>query len=151
MLSLLRWKAEGRTLCTVKVLRRFKMKVKLYDLDSEKVPTRPKSFRSIQMFRCPICLALTNKNQIRHGPYHQKDSQPICPSREEEWHKSLKRKLQLSYDEHPQSYKDELALEISALRGNFENDVIGIGIADYGDARDFPILNLSSDPIFSRL
>ncbi|MEO6536196.1 MAG: hypothetical protein ABIT47_00755 [Candidatus Paceibacterota bacterium] len=118
--------------------------IKIIDLENDLIPelgNKKDTFRSKQVFRCPVCTSLTNNIEIRGGFKGWRASPfPICPHREQEWHVLLRVKIRLSDPAHPVSYRKELEVEIDSLRLNAKDDISGS--ADLSCERKFPATKL---------
>ncbi|MEK7147105.1 MAG: hypothetical protein AAB772_02515 [Patescibacteria group bacterium] len=93
-------------------------KIKLYDVENYDYPNSSQAyengFRSVQVFKCRICGALTNLVVRRNDS--SLGVRPICPNHMEKWHFDLKEKLFLRVAfSHPASYKKELEQEITEM------------------------------------
>ncbi|MDE1970706.1 MAG: hypothetical protein KGI50_04000 [Patescibacteria group bacterium] len=103
--------------------------VQLYDLRRKTYPNqRGDSFRSLQVFLCPICAALTNK--VVMGGYPGYGVRAVCPNSVEDWHHNLEDRVGLLHKfPHPKSYKEELQKEIDEMREAYKslikNDIVG--------------------------
>ena len=101
--------------------------VKLYDLTKSDYPNqRGDSFRSIQVFVCWVCDALSNK--VIMGGHPGYGVRAKCPNSAQCWHHEFEEKMLLLREPHPKSYKDELQNEINELKrqhGPVKNDLKG--------------------------
>lgn len=89
--------------------------VVLYDMRKKDYPNkRGDTFRTLQVFKCWVCCALTNK--VVMGGYPGYGCATICPNSSECWHHELERKIKWLRNPHPKSYKKELQEEINAER-----------------------------------
>ncbi len=96
--------------------------VKLYDLREHKYPSqRGDTFRSLQIFECETCGAVTNSMLM--GGYPGYGLRYYCPNSQENWHKELQEMIKLSSQPHPKFYKDELKKEIEGHRKKHKDDV----------------------------
>ena len=100
----------------------------LYDLRKDDHPDqRGDRFRSLQVFECGICGAVTNSMLM--GGYPGYGLRYYCPNGQEEWHKNLKEKIKLSRQPHPKFYNHELEKEIQEFRNkhakDVKNDILG--------------------------
>ena len=96
--------------------------VKLYDLREKNYPNkRGDTFRSLQVFECPVCKALSNKVII--GGSHGYGVRVICPHSSKCWHHELQEKKEWLDKPHPRSYKDELRKEIAEMKTNVPDDI----------------------------
>ena len=111
------------------------------DLEGRTFSGKEKSFRSLQVFQCPVCTARTNLIEIRFGHYRTRSPYPVCPHREEHWHVELRGKLGLISQPHPASYRAELNAEIAALRLKGKDDLIGS--FDPATEKPFPATGLN--------
>jgi hypothetical protein len=112
------------------------------DAEDGEVPQKSGTvFRAKQVFRCPACNALTNHMEVRGGFKGWRATPfPICPHREESWHKNLRGKIRLAREPHPKTYLEELQQEIAELRLNAKDDVVGD--VDLDSEKTFPALKL---------
>lgn len=102
-------------------------KISLVDL-REGYPNEGR-FRTLQVFVCDICGALTNcvsgpLQRFTAGPYG------LCPHHEDKWHRTIREKLEwLKEKPHPETYRKDLAAEIAALTtlhaSKVRNDLVG--------------------------
>lgn len=89
--------------------------VKLYDIEKDNYPSnRGDEFRSLQVFECGVCKALTN--QVVMGGSMGYGVRTICPNGSECWHHELEGKVELLEQPHPKSYKNALKKEIDQIR-----------------------------------
>jgi hypothetical protein len=96
---------------------------KLYDLDKGDYPKKRGSvFRSIQVFECDICGALTNK-VIIGGFYPDYGIKVVCPNSTKCWHHELEIMIRWLSKPHPRSYKDELSREIKEEREKHRSEI----------------------------
>ena len=103
-------------------------KLTLYDLREQRYPNkRGDTFRSLQVFECWVCGALTNL--VIMGGSVGYGVRAVCPNSAECWHHVIEDKLRLSDKPHPTSYKRELETEIEQLRAarraKIKNDITG--------------------------
>ena len=97
-------------------------KTRLYDIPLRNYPSqRGDTFRSLQVFKCWVCNALTNK--VVMGGYPGYGVRAICPNSSECWHHELEDKLMRLNKSHPQSYEKELQKEIGDIKRLHEKDV----------------------------
>lgn len=74
--------------------------VKLYDIRKRDYPNkRGDSFRSLQVFKCWVCGALTN--QVIMGGYLGYGVRAICPQSDQCWHHELEEKIRWLNNPHP--------------------------------------------------
>lgn len=99
--------------------------IEVVDLEGRTFSQKEEPFRSLQVFKCPVCNARTNLIEIRSGHYHQYRSYPVCPHRQVPWHGELRSKISLASQPHPASYLAKLNSEIATLRLNGRDDLIG--------------------------
>lgn len=112
--------------------------IKLYDIQKKKFPaTRCYRFRTLQVFKCRVCGALTNE-AMRGGRFGA-SIVCECPNSSEPWHYDLAAKVEWLGKPHPKSYKAELESEISEDRAanatKVKNNVVGA--ADVSQIFDF--------------
>lgn len=96
---------------------------KLIDLRKETNHERMGTyFRSLQVFCCCSCGALTNRISAEFIPLRY-----ICRHEEKNWHLLLEAKLEKLYDKsHPKSYLCELENEIQEIRSrDIMDDLVG--------------------------
>lgn len=97
-------------------------KVRLYNLEKSNYPDRRGDFfRSLQVFECPICGAITN--EVIMGGCFGYGPRTCCPMSGEYWHHELENKLRLLSQPHPASYKRELEEEIKRIRKLHRNKI----------------------------
>jgi hypothetical protein len=102
--------------------------IHLYDIRERSYPNkRGDHFRSLQIFQCPICNAVTNRCIMGGWPGY--GLRAVCPNAAEEWHHSLEDKTSLQNPLHPKTYREELANEITSLLKEcaplIQNDLVG--------------------------
>jgi len=91
--------------------------VVLYDMREKDHPNkRGDVFRTLQVFKCWVCYALTNKVKVTAGGYPGYVYVMTCPNSSECWHHELERKIRWLRNPHPKSYKEELREEIDTER-----------------------------------
>lgn len=100
----------------------------LYDIRDRNYPNqRGDIFRSLQVFKCPLCDAVTNR-VIMQGA-HGYGVRAVCPNAGEGWHHLLEDKLKLQNPHHPGTYRAELQAEIDELKKTAtvlaKNDILG--------------------------
>ena len=111
-------------------------KIILYDLRIENFPNEHVfEFRTLQVFKCWVCSALSNNVTRRYSistvtGWQGMELSITCPHSSECWHHELYRKVRwLKSHPHPKSYKDELKQEIdeelNELRPLVCNDLVG--------------------------
>src|SRR3989344_2405627 len=105
-----------------------KARVKLYDLRKKDIPLY-KEFRTLQVFECWVCGALTNKMYAGAAipiGYHE---DVVCPNAGECWHHELEKKRRWLAKPHPEDYKKALRREIDEFRKKHQskakNDLAG--------------------------
>ncbi|MEK7498536.1 MAG: hypothetical protein AAB611_01600 [Patescibacteria group bacterium] len=92
----------------------------LYDMRKKDYPNkRGDTFRTLQVFKCWVCNALTNR--VTMGGYPGYGCATICPNSGECWHHELEEKIKWLKYPHPGSYKEELRQEIDAMRKEYEH------------------------------
>ena len=105
-------------------------KVRIYDLEERNYPNqRGDSFRSLQVFECWVCGALTNWVIMGGSPGY--GVRTVCQQSSLEWHHELEDKISLLQKPHPKSYKQELEKEISQLREKHEKEIKNNLVGDY--------------------
>ena len=102
--------------------------VKLYDIEKHNYPSnRGDVFRSLQVFECGICKAMTN--EVVMGGSMSYGVRTVCPNSSECWHHELEDKVELLKQPHPKMYKDALKKEIDQIRkknkSKIKNDIKG--------------------------
>ncbi len=96
--------------------------VKLFDITDEDRPHKGgDEFRSVQVFKCWVCGALTNKVFLGGGPSW--GMRQVCPNAAACWHHELEVKLVWLAKPHPASSRQELEKELEQFRGNHKKDV----------------------------
>lgn len=98
--------------------------MKLWDVENYEYPnikTLEESFRTVQVFQCGICGALTNLVVRRNDP--GLGVQPICPNRLLFQHDLAKSKTDLNLQPHPRFYKKEMLEEINDIKEKFFNNL----------------------------
>ncbi len=100
----------------------------LYDLRKDNYPSkRGDTFRSLQVFECWVCKAVTN--EIIMGGSMGYGVRAVCPNGSKCWHHELEDKVKLLAKPHPKSYKDELTKDIENDRNRYQNriknDILG--------------------------
>lgn len=103
-------------------------RITLYDIRKHDYPNkRGDHFRSLQVFECWVCNALTN--EVVMGGSMGYGVRAVCPNSAECWHHELEAKIKLLDMPHPKSYKQELQKEIDELkqkhRSKVKNDLKG--------------------------
>lgn len=90
--------------------------MKLYDIRERKYPDkRGDVFRSLQVFECWVCKALTNR--VVMGGAMGYGVRAVCPNSVHCWHHELELKIAWLYEKpHPASYKKELQKEIDRMK-----------------------------------
>lgn len=89
--------------------------LKIYDLRVRTYPNqRGDAFRSLQVFECWVCRALTNR--VVMGGYPGYGVRTICPHSSECWHHEIEIKIAWAQKPHPKSYLKDLQEEIEAMR-----------------------------------
>lgn len=101
---------------------------KLYDIEKNDHPNkRGDEFRSIQIWKCSVCHALTNRVMMGGSP--GLGTRIGCPNDAECWHHELRRKALWLEKPHPKAYREALALEVEELRlrhtHEAKNDLVG--------------------------
>lgn len=101
---------------------------KLYDIRKKDYPNNQgDTFRSLQIFECCICGALSNR--VIMGGSNGYGVRVVCPNSSECWHHELEEKMEWLAKPHPQSYKRELQKEVDKMKRKNEkyirNDVEG--------------------------
>ncbi len=112
--------------------------IKLYDIQKNELPPdRRYRFRTLQVFKCRVCGALTN--EVRRGGRFGASLVCECPNSSEPWHYDLAAKVEWLGKPHPKSYKAELRSEIDEERAanalKIKNNVVGP--ADVSQTLDF--------------
>ncbi|OGN41450.1 MAG: hypothetical protein A2606_01605 [Candidatus Yanofskybacteria bacterium RIFOXYD1_FULL_42_10] len=102
--------------------------VKLYDLRERNYPhNRGDKFRSLQIFECWVCGALSN--QVIMGGYLGYGVRVVCPNSSECWHHELEEKLKWLEKLYPKSYKQKFQKEITVMKrqhkAKIKNDIEG--------------------------
>jgi len=103
-------------------------RIKLYDMRLRNYPCeRGDTFRSLQVFKCPICGSISNKVIMGGSPGY--GIRTCCPNGAECWHHVLEYKLRWNEKSHPKEYKLALAEEIKIIRKKYAdpapNEVLG--------------------------
>ena len=82
-----------------------------------------KSFRTVQVFKCRTCKALTNLAKV----HENHNISAICPYIYKPWHQELESKVNLLNLPHPSFYKKELRKEIKKVieRKKPRNNITG--------------------------
>lgn len=100
----------------------------LYDIEKRNYPNkRGDAFRSLQIFECWVCQALSN--HVVMGGYPGYGIRCVCPNAAECWHHKLEQKLRWKDNPHPKDYLEALSKEIEEMRRSSldtrVNDIIG--------------------------
>lgn len=86
-------------------------------------------WRTVQVYRCGICGALTNECFGRGCLLSTSLVHTICPNAMECWHHELEIKLEWLNHPHPRAYRETLEEEIRELRAGVKrsvrNNVVG--------------------------
>lgn len=99
--------------------------IKLFDLEKFEQPEHRCSFRTVQVFKCPVCEALTNKAEIEGVfPPGARGRVVYCPHASECWHHEIEEKIR-KYKNARSLRKKKLKEEIEMQKGNVANDIIG--------------------------
>lgn len=104
------------------------MTKQLYDIRRKDYPDeRGDVFRSLQVFECWVCEALSNR--VIMGGYPGYGVRAVCPNSSECWHHELEERMAWLAKPHPQSCKDALQKEIDEIKkqyqGKIKNDLEG--------------------------
>ncbi|OGL73029.1 hypothetical protein A3E39_00750 [Candidatus Uhrbacteria bacterium RIFCSPHIGHO2_12_FULL_60_25] len=95
--------------------KKSKKSVRLYDLRKDNFPDkRGDDFRSLQVFTCWVCGAVTNR--VVMGGYPGYGVRVICPNSSECWHHELEQKVSWLEHPHPKAYTDALRQEIEGFK-----------------------------------
>lgn len=95
---------------------------KTFDIRKNDYPKDMSIFRTLQIFECPICGALTNR--VYYSQYRIYDGiVTICPQADECWHHEIEAKKLLNKYPHPKSYKEELKKEIEGMKQSHKNQI----------------------------
>ncbi len=90
--------------------------VRLYDISQCNYPNqRGDSFRSLQVFECIVCTAMTNC--VVMGGWPGYGMRIICPNSGECWHHEIELKIKWLKKPHPAVYMQDLEMEIETMRG----------------------------------
>jgi hypothetical protein len=89
--------------------------IKLFDIKGFDWKGEQGSFRTIQVFQCPVCKWVTNQISITRDCYANVNVRAKdCPHSHKKWHGELREKIEwLHAHPHPRSYKEELQGEIA--------------------------------------
>ena len=98
--------------------------VPLYDLREHRYPDkRGDAFRSLQVARCWVCGAFSNR--VVMGGYPGYGVRMVCPNSAECWHHELEIKIRWLQDHpHPRAYKEELEKEIEEMKNACKDKVV---------------------------
>lgn len=97
--------------------------VRLYDLKTPGYPDRGAGkFRSVQVFECEACGALTNL--VFHAPAPIYRVIALCPHAHRKWHWELADKVQWLGQPHPARYRRELEKEIETLLSAHRDEIV---------------------------
>lgn len=120
--------------------------MRLYDLREKDYPNkRGDSFRIIQVFECPTCLALTNLVIMGGAPGY--GVRFICPYASECWHHDIEEEIEKLRKGLYRGYPDDFKEKVDILRAEWSyrirNDIVGD--VDFSQKR--PVTNTHSiDP-----
>lgn len=106
-------------------------------------------YRTLQAYRCPICRGRTNLVKVFGdcGRLYWLSGriEPICPDREEPWHRLLRAKIHLARKPYPALILVLLKAEIWWLRATHARDTVE-GPAREGEPLPFPTYGIPTDP-----
>lgn len=89
--------------------------VRLYDISQRNYPNqRGDSFRSLQVFECRVCAAVTN--HVVMGGWPGYGMRIICPNSDKCWHHEIELKIEWLKKPHPAAYVQALEMEIKTMR-----------------------------------
>ena len=103
--------------------------IRLYDIREKDYPNqRGDSFRSLQVFECAVCEALTNLVIMGGAP--GLGIRMLCPHSSDCWHHDLAIKIQelrLEYKSQPQQFREKVREILGALRSFkvLTDDIVG--------------------------
>ena len=120
----------------------------LYDIRDRNYPNhRGDEFRSLQVFKCWVCEAMTNRVII--GGYLTSGVRVPCPHSSECWHHEIEEKVRLLNQPHPQSYKTELQQEIEVMKRQYLDQIINDIVGDPDFSLTATVTNVRSHKIGS--
>lgn len=112
--------------------------VRLYDMEDPDFPTDTiGDLRTMQIFKCPVCRALTNKRTLGCNRVY---GRTYCPHSSECWHHVLENMIDVANKPQPKSYKQEMLRDIEVFRTKYvdriTNDLVGSPDRDPGEFKD---------------